>query len=130
MGGRDGESVDVFRLRAGAFGELSAVEDVVAVVDGLVVVVSVVGLGIPVVADSVVGCSLGFGDGDDVVSVGCGVLGELAFFYGWDGEFVLDFQGLGDVGLVCLSILWFSLWMNTVLRWYGSILRRGKNAYV
>ena len=48
------------------------------------------------------GCALGFGDGDDVVVFGCCCcLVELAFFYGGQvGDFVLDVEGLGDVGLV------------------------------
>jgi hypothetical protein len=102
-GSRDGVATFVDFGRAGAFGELSAVENVV-------VVVSVVRLGLPAVADSVVGCALGFGDGDDVVAFGCCVLGELAFFYGEGlGEFVLDVEGLGDVGLGGWLVFFFFL---------------------
>jgi hypothetical protein len=57
-----------------------------------------------------VGCALGFGDGDDVVAFGCCVLGELAFFYGEGlGEFVLDAEGLGNVGLGGWLVFFFFL---------------------
>jgi hypothetical protein len=119
-GSRDGVATFVDFGRAGAFGELSAVENVV-------VVVSVVGLGLPAVADSVVGCALGFGDGDDVVAFGCCVLGELAFFYGEGlGEFVLDVEGLGDVGLGGWLVFFFSYWtMETIWCWDELILQMG-----
>jgi hypothetical protein len=104
FGSHDGEAAFFSGGRAGAFGELSAVKDVaVAVVAVVVVDVVAIGLGLPAVADAVVGCALGPGNGDDVVAVcGCCGLGALAFFYGRRvlGEFVLGVGGLGDVGLV------------------------------
>ena len=101
FGSHDGEAAFVGGGRAGAFGELSAVEDVAVVV--VVVDIVAIGLGLPAVADAVVGCALSPGNGDDVVAVcGCCGLGALAFFYGRRvlGEFVLGVGGLGDVGLV------------------------------
>jgi hypothetical protein len=92
VGSRDGVAAFVNGGRASAFGELSGLEDVV-----------VVGLGLPAVADVVVGCALGFGDCDDVVVFGCCCgLGELAFFCGDVGS--CDFSLVG--------LLVFFLWMN------------------
>ena len=92
VGSRNGVAAFIDGGGASAFGKLSAREDVVGVV----------GLGLPAVPDVVVGCALGFGDGDDVVVFGCCCcLVELAFFYGGQvGDFVLDVEGLGDVCLV------------------------------
>jgi hypothetical protein len=93
VGSRNGVAAFIDGGGAGAFGKLSAREDVVGVV----------GLRLPAVADVVVGCALRFGDGDDVVVFGCCCccLVELAFFYGGQvGNFVLDAERLGDVGLV------------------------------
>jgi hypothetical protein len=93
VGSRDGVAALIDGGGAGAFGKLSAGEDVV-------------GLGLPAVPDVVVGRALGFGDGDDVVVFGCCCcLVELAFFHGGQvGDFVLDVEGLGDVGLVELLV--------------------------
>jgi hypothetical protein len=77
---------------ASAFGELSALEDAV-----------VVGLGLPAVADVVVGCALGFGDGDDVVVFGGGGgLVELTFFCRGD-------VGSREISLVKLLVFFFFL---------------------
>ena len=96
VGSRNGVAAFIDGGGASAFGKLSAREDVVGVV----------GLGLPAVPDVVVGCALGFGDGDDVVVFGCCCcLVELAFFHGGQvGNFVLDVEGLGDVGLVELLV--------------------------
>jgi hypothetical protein len=60
FGSRDGETAFFSGGRAGVFGELSTLD----VVDRL---------WLPAVADAVVGCALGSGDGDDVVAIrGCG----------------------------------------------------------
>lgn len=89
---RRGDGVAVFDLGglAGGFGELAAVQVGVGFFVG--------GDGLPAVADVVVGRSLGFGDGDDVVVLYGFGLGELAFFWGCDfGEFGL----LGGEGGFC-----------------------------
>ena len=115
FGSRDGEAAFFSGGRAGVFGELSTLD----VVDRL---------GLPVVADPVVGCALGSGDGDDVVAVrGCGGSEYLAFFWGEaSGEFVLDVQWLGDVGLVEGLLVILLYWVETTWDRDGFLLRMGK----